>query len=444
MSEAHELTLGQLAASFSARTLSPGELIDALLARIKAVEPQVQAWETLDEEGALRAAGVAADRIARGEARPLEGLPLGIKDIFYTSGLRTTAGFAPFGEHVPTYDAAPVARLREAGAMVLGKTVTTQFALVDPPKTRNPWNSERTPGGSSSGSAAAVAARMAPAALGSQTAGSVLRPAAYCGVVGFKPSFGRISRFGVVPLAWSLDHVGMMARTVEDVALLYRHLTGYDPRDPGSLGEEDPPMAGGGGDAPRLALVVDFLERSEGEVRAHAVEVAKGLRSAGAMVAEVSLPEDFDLIWAVQQTVMRGEIGEVHRDLHARHAGDYAPNIRATVEVGQLVPAQDYLRAQRLRGRVRRRVVEGLEGFDAYLTPTVSNTAPVAATTGDPRFQAVWTLLGLPSITLPSGLSGERLPFGIQLTGGPLQDEALLGLAAWCEGVLEPVGAPLP
>lgn len=440
MADPHELTLAEAASAFREGKLSPVELLNALLARIEAQEPRVRAWETLDPEGALRVARDSEQRLSGGRARPLEGLPLGVKDIFYTAGLRTTAGFPPFRDHVPSYDAAPVERLRAAGAVILGKTVTTQFALVDPPKTRNPWNTDRTPGGSSSGSAAAVAARMAPAALGSQTAGSVQRPASYCGVIGFKPTFGRISRFGVVPLAWSLDHVGMLARTVEDVSLLYGNLVGHDARDPGSL--PDSPDAAYDGGPPRLALVTDFMERAEPEVRDHLTFVAGRLKPAGATVTEVSLPEDFDLIWAVQQTIMRAEIGELHRSLHARHADDYSPNIRAMVEVGQLVSAADYVRAQRLRRRIQRRILEQVAGFDAYLTPSVSNTAPDASTTGDPRFQAIWTLIGLPSITLPSGLSTDGLPFGTQLTGGPLHDTRLLGIAGWFEGVLG--GMPSP
>lgn len=440
MAQPHELTLAEAASAFRDRTLSPIELVKALVARIEAHEPRVQAWETLDPEGALRAARDSEAHLSQNQTRPLEGLPLGVKDIFYTAGLRTTAGFPPFHDHVPSYDAAPVERLRAAGAVILGKTVTTQFALVDPPKTRNPWNTDRTPGGSSSGSAAAVAARMIPAALGSQTAGSVLRPASYCGVIGFKPSFGRISRFGVFPLAWSLDHVGMMARTVEDVSLLYRNLVGHDPRDPGSLPDTaDAPHRGG---PPHLALATDFMDRAEPEVRDHVTSIASRLITAGATVVEVKLPEDFDLIWAVQQTIMRGEIGELHRSLHARHADDYSSNIRAMVEVGQLVSAADYVHAQRLRHRIQRKVTEQVSGFDAYLTPSVSNTTPDASTTGDPRFQAIWTLIGLPSITLPTGLSAGGLPFGTQLTGGPLEDLRLLGLAGWCEEVLGAVGQP--
>ncbi|MEK7216863.1 MAG: amidase, partial [Chloroflexota bacterium] len=272
MAQPFELTVAQIQTEIAVGQLSPVELVQSLLARAAAVDPKVQAWERLDPEGALAAAHNAQAQLRHFPARPLEGVPVGIKDIFYTAGLRTAAGFAPFDGLVPDYDAAAVARLRDAGATILGKTVTTQFAFSDPPKTRNPWNQDRTPGGSSSGSGAAVAARLVPAALGSQTAGSVLRPAAYCGVVGFKPSFGRISRFGVLPLSWSLDHVGIIVRTVVDAALVYQAIAGPDARDPACLGLPVPNVTEAGHSpdaAPRLGLVLDFMERAEPEVRDH-------------------------------------------------------------------------------------------------------------------------------------------------------------------------------
>ncbi|MGI9144974.1 MAG: amidase, partial [Chloroflexota bacterium] len=213
----HELTAAQAARLIRTGEVSPVELVEKLLARASDLDQSVQAWVQLDPERALTAAR-AAERLATSKAElpPLHGVPFGAKDIYDSAGLATAAGFRPYAMRVPTTDAEPISRLKQAGAILLGKMVTTQFAQADPSRTRNPWSDERTPGGSSSGSAAGVAARLVPIALGSQTAGSILRPAAYNGVVGFKPTYGRVSKMGVFPLAWSLDHVGILSRSVED------------------------------------------------------------------------------------------------------------------------------------------------------------------------------------------------------------------------------------
>ena len=234
MTEPHQLTIAQAATEIAARRLTSQKLVEDLLSRIDKLDSRLKAWVTVDAEGALESAQ-ALDRELeeRGPRSHLHGIPLGIKDIYYTAGLKTTACSKILADFTPSYDAASVARLREAGAIILGKTVTTEFASGDPPPTLNPWRAAHTPGGSSSGSAVAVAARMCPGAMGSQTGGSILRPAAYNGIVGFKPTFGRISCFGVIPLAWSLDTIGPMVNSVEDAAIMLQHLAGYDPRDSG-------------------------------------------------------------------------------------------------------------------------------------------------------------------------------------------------------------------
>ena len=281
--------------------------------------------------------------------------------------------------------------------------------------------------------------------MGTQTAGSVLRPAAYCGVVGFKPTFGRISRFGVIPLSWSLDHVGVLTRTVEDAALLFQALMGHDPRDPASVAgrEEDVvSMLKRGGPAPRLGLITDFLERAQPEVRAHVNEIAHLLEQAGAQVRPLSLPTAMDTVLAVHRVIMQTEATAVHAQLHARYPDAYGPLLRAYVEVGELIPGAAYIHAQRLRHRIRKELAGLLGGLDALLTPTASNTAPDPSTTGDPSFQGVWTLVGFPSITVPSGLSPAGLPFAIQLIAGPFADERLLAVARWCQDVVGPLPAP--
>src|SRR5579884_2127510 len=279
MAELHELGVRAAAAAIGRREISSVELVRALLARIEATEPRVQAWETVDAEAAADGGGGA-----------LNGVPVGIKDVYHVAGLPTTAGWRGLLHTTPTRDAEPVARLRAAGAVILGKTVSTPFAMSDPPRTHNPWKLDRTPGGSSSGSAAAVAARQVPAGMGTQTAGSILRPAGYCGVVGLKATFGRVSRRGIVPVAWSLDHAGPITRDVGDAATMLAALAGHDPADQGSRARpvDDYLAAVASPAAPRLGLVTDLLERAEPEARGRdgaAGAAAGAVRAAGGAAA---------------------------------------------------------------------------------------------------------------------------------------------------------------
>lgn len=441
--ELWQATASELVRLVRDRAASPAEIVQSLLQRIDALDSRVQAWETIDREAALETARQLES--LPGDL-PLKGLPVGIKDIYLTGGLRTIAGFPPFANFVPKHEAEAVMRLRRAGAIILGKTVTTQFALADPPRTRNPWNLERTPGGSSSGSAAAVAARMVPLALGSQTKGSVLRPAAYCGAVGFKATFGRISRRNIFPLAWSCDTVGFICRSVEDVALTLGVLAGHDPADPHT---SDRPVdnylaayQSPGQTPPRLGIVTDFLDVAQPDVRDNAQSAARRLEQAGAKIVELRLPLAFDVVNAVHDVILHSETAALHGQLFAKEPGGYARLFRETVEAGQLIPASAYVQAQRLRRRLRDGMARLLESVDVVLTPTVSNTAPDASSTGDASFQAPWTQIGLPAITLPSGLGAGGLPVGIQLAGNMFQEAALLSAARWCEEVLGPAPAP--
>ncbi len=441
----HDLTAAQAARLIRDRQLSPVELVQALLARAETVDPHVRAWETLDAERALAAAHTAERAVAAapGSLGLLHGVPFGAKDIFDTAGLRTAAGFPPYDNRVPDGDAESIARLKRAGALLLGKTVTTQFAYADPAQTRNPWSSARTPGGSSSGSAAGVAAREVPLALGSQTAGSILRPAAYNGVVGFKPTFGRVSKRGVLPLAWSLDHVGVLARSVADCALFLAVTAGYDPLDPSSAERPAPPFHAEREPAPpRLGLVRDGLERAVPRVRSHVEEVARRFEAAGASVRPVQLEEDLDLILAAHHLIMQTEAAAVHWQLQQQYPGAHAPRLRAYVEVGRLVPGALYLHAQRLRRRATAGIERLLADLDALLLPTAVDVAPGPETTGDPSLQTPFTLAGLPAISLPSGLAPERLPLAVQLVGGRWQDARLLEAARWAEAQLGPMPAP--
>jgi len=411
--------------------LSPSELLEDLLRRIDELDPHIEAWVTLDEDGARAAADRLTKEAEEGRLRgPLHGIPVGIKDIYYTAGLKTTMGSAIYREFVPSYDAVTVARLKEAGAIILGKTETTEFAAYDPAPTRNPWNLEHTPGGSSSGSAAAVSSGMCPAALGSQTGGSVIRPAAYCGVVGMKPTYDLISRHGVYPLSWSLDHVGFLIRTVEDAAIMLKVLAGsgipYSEKNPG------------GAASYRFGLLREYFhDKAHEEVWRGFEEAVERLGDAGAEVVEATLPESFEVVHAAHRVIMASEAASVHEENFKSRKSDYRVNMRGLVASGLLVPASAYIRSQRIRGRFIRETATLLKDIDCLLTPSTTTPAPHGLEyTGDPAFNAPWSFCGFPSITVPSGLDKDGLPLGIQLIGRLFHEAHLLEAARWCEKVL--------
>jgi aspartyl-tRNA(Asn)/glutamyl-tRNA(Gln) amidotransferase subunit A len=443
MSLPHQLTVVQAARDIRERKLSPVALMEDLLARVDALEHQLKVWVTLDRDAAMGAARRADSELdAGGPVGPLHGIPIGIKDIYYTEGVRTTACSAILADFVPDYDATTVARLRQAGAIVMGKTVTTEFACGDPPPTRNPWNAEHTPGGSSSGSAVGVSVGMFPAALGSQTAGSVLRPAAFNGVVGFKPTFGRISRFGVVPVAWSLDTMGTFTRTVEDAALMLGVLAGHDTKDHSTSSRDVPDYLAAVRDRrrpPRIGHLRQFFhERATAETRDHVDGVVEKLAEAGATVEDLELPSDFETMLSAHRVLMTVEAAAVHQKWFAERADDYSPNVRDVIEQGMLVPGVSYVQAQRVRRAFRCDLEQALGSVDVLLTPTTATPAPRdLSSTGDPMYQTPFTFAGLPSVSLPSGLSASGLPFGIQLAAGPFAEETLLAAAHWCEGAID-------
>ena len=442
MTELHDLTVAAAARAIREREMSAEELMSALLARCSELEPLLRVWVTLDGDAAIAAARLRDRELAsEGPRGPLHGVPVGVKDIYYTRGVKTTACSAILADFVPDYDATAIAKLRQAGAIIMGKTVTTEFACGDPPRTRNPWNHEHTPGGSSSGSAVGVIAKMFPAALGSQTGGSVLRPAAYNGVVGLKPTFGRISRYGVVPVSASLDTMGHYARTVEDTALLLNAMSGYDSNDPGSADRQAPdfyaasltPQA-----APRIGLVrKHFWEKASQETRDHADSIAQRFADAGAIVEDAELPTDFEeLLWA-HRILMTTEAADAHREWFDGRADDYSPNVRGVIENGLKASAVDYLRAKEVQATFSREMGEAMRPFDVVMTPSTPTAAPPdLSTTGDPMFQSPFTFGGFPTISLPSGFDSVSMPLGVQLGTPHWEEERLLSVAAWCEGVL--------
>ena len=448
MAEPYDLTATEAAEQIRQRRLSPVALVESLLARTEALEPSLQVWVTLDAEGALEAAREAERELDRSGPRgPLHGVPVGLKDIYYTKGMKTTACSVIYKDFVPDYDSTAVAKLREAGAIIMGKTVTTEFALGDPSPTHNPWDAAHTPGGSSSGSAVGVAARMVPLSLGTQTGGSMLRPAAYNGVVGLKPSFGRISRYGVIPVSWSLDHVGIFARSVEDTALVLGVLAGHDPSDFSTSPTPVPDYRAAlatRNSPPRIGFVRQFfMEVCDAEVRDNTDRAAARLEEAGAVVKEVSVPTNFDTLLDAHRVVMTVEGAAVHEADFSVRPDDFSPYVRDVIEAGLITPAVTYVQAQRIRRRFQRDMLEAAQDFDVLLTPSTPAPAPRdLSTTGDPRFQSPWTNCGFPAMTIPSGLSRSGLPMGIQMAAAPFDEEALLAAAHWSEQVLDVSLAP--
>jgi Asp-tRNA(Asn)/Glu-tRNA(Gln) amidotransferase A subunit family amidase len=437
-----QLGAAEAARLIKRKELSPVELADSCLERADALDPAIRAWVTVDRDGARQAAAALRDRLAAGDPPgPLAGVPVGVKDVIDVAGLPTTASSKALADAGPAErDADCVARLRVAGATMLGKLHTAEFACADPPPTRNPWNAAHTPGGSSSGSGAAVAAGMVAAALGTQTGGSTLRPASYNGVVGLKASYGMISNRGVIPVAWSLDHVGIIARSVTDAALMLAGLAGYDPLDPSSSPRADEfllsPAAAER--APVIGLIRPvFLERCEPEVERHTLEVAAKLEAAGATVREIGLPESFAALTAGASLILRTEMHAYHRERFARDRDRYGPLNTAILDAGRQTSAADYVLAARQRPGLAAELEQALAGVDVALTPGTPAPAPRnPTTTGDASFQAPWTCAGLPALALPTGVNAWGIPLGVQLIGHRWGDAALLGHARWCEEVI--------
>jgi Asp-tRNA(Asn)/Glu-tRNA(Gln) amidotransferase A subunit family amidase len=415
--------------------LSAVALVEACLARIAEVEPAVQAWAWLDGDHAIAQARALDARRQSGAAiGPLHGLPVGLKDIIDTRGIPTCNGTPIDAGRVPTADAWVVARLRAAGAVILGKTVTTEGAFMFPGKTRNPWNEGHTPGGSSQGSAAAVAAGMVPLAIGTQTGGSVIRPAAFCGVVGMKPSFGLIPRTGVLMQSPTLDTLGVFARNVTDVAMLAEVLAGHDPADRAT---EPLPM-------PRMLEVARsrvpatpmFARiRLGAEAEAHpdmlaAMDELSGV--LGEQCFDVPLPGLFVEAEAQRRRVNFAEMAKCYYALERRGRAQMSPLLTAAIDEGKAVMARDYIAALDWRDLLNGALSEVFDRCDAIICPAAPGPAPAGLeSTGNSIFNGVWTFAGTPAVTVPLFRAGDGLPMGVQLIGRRGDDARLLRTAQW-------------
>lgn len=415
--------------------ITSAELVEDCLTQIEKLEPAVQAWTFLDRDHVLAQARALDLHRAEGKPLgPLHGVPVGIKDIFDTSDYGTELGSPLWAGRTPRRDATAVARLRAASAVIMGKTVTTEYAYFHPGKTRNPHDPERTPGGSSSGSAAAVAAHMVPGAIGSQTNGSVIRPAAFCGVVGFKPTHGLLPRTGALLLSRTLDHVGVFARTVDDVALLAETLAGFDPEDPDTRPMARPPLASVAASRPPLPPRFAFVrtpvwDRAEQATRDAFDELVAAL---GDQVGEVELGESAAAAFDWQRIIMEVEMAfNLDRD-YTKGGDQLSERLRHLIERGRGFAAVDYLAAVGGIGPLNQAIGSIFDEYDAIITPAAPGEAPRGLeATGDPVFCSLWTYLGTPAVTLPLMRSEAGLPLGVQVVGRRDNDARLLRSARW-------------
>jgi aspartyl-tRNA(Asn)/glutamyl-tRNA(Gln) amidotransferase subunit A len=446
------LTIAEAARWMMRKELSPVELTQAALERISALNPRLNAFITVLEDRARAAAKAAEQEMMSGQRRgSLHGIPIALKDLCATKGVRTTAGSKILRDHVPTDDAMVTLRLAEAGTILLGKLHMNEFAYGPDGdnghhgRVRNPWNLERLTGGSSSGSGAALAASLCLGALGTDTGGSIRIPAALCGIAGIKPTYGRVSRYGITPLSWSLDHAGPMAKTVEDVALLLQAMAGYDANDPGSARRPVPDYTAAlSGDVRGLRIGIPreyFFDAIDPEVEGAVRQATEVLSGLGASLHHVSWPS-LRYVTLAALIIVLVEASAFHDDWIRSRPQDYQPDIALRLKWGLLVPASAYLKAQRLRTLMCREAAQLWRQVDVLLTPATMTAAPHPTETqvriGDRqmstreallRLMRPFNLTGLPAMSIPCGFTSTGLPIGLQVAGGPFDEATVLRVA---------------
>jgi aspartyl-tRNA(Asn)/glutamyl-tRNA(Gln) amidotransferase subunit A len=435
------------------REVSPTEVTSAYLERIDRLNPLLKAYITVTADRALEAAKAAESEIGRGEYRgPLHGVPLGNKDLFDVAGVPNTFGSRILHDNVPSTDARSIAGLKSAGAILLGKHNLHEFAFGITSENphygvvRNPWNTDRVPGGSSGGTAAAVAGGLCAAGLGSDTGASIRAPASFCGVVGLKPTYGRVSRSGALPLAWSLDHVGPLARTVADCAIMLQAISGYDPRDPGSANEPVPDFSAAldaGMQGLRVGVPTDhFFDVVEPDVEKRVRAAIRTLEELGATLVEVSLPHSRHA-QAAGNVIMSSEAAAYHADWLRERPEDYGADVLARIRGGQLIRAVEYLASQQLRTLVQQDFAIAFERVDVVVGPTTPIVAPPIGRTTEPaaplnvpprsianRATIPCNLTGMPAISVPCGFADDGLPVGLQIMGAAFDESTVLRAAA--------------
>ncbi|MCZ6533537.1 MAG: amidase [SAR324 cluster bacterium] len=434
MTEPRDMTLYEAGQQMRQGKLTAEALLESCIARIEQRESQVHAWTNLYVDEALRSAREMDKDAAAGKWRGiLHGIPAGIKDIIHVKGMITTAGTEAYEAHSAEADAHSVAGMCQAGAIMLGKTVSTSFAYRDARETRNPWNTAHTPGGSSSGSGAAVGDHMCLAALGTQTGGSTLRPGAFNGIVGFKPSFGEIPTGGVLELSWHMDHVGVLARDVDDARLIWRAA-----RNDGSADGADgglPPLVEARTPARVGRLRGYFETKCTPEVWRHLEAMLQLLADNGVSIVECEMPASYEGIYDSWQHILAAESALNHLERYPARKELYPHHFNAMMEEGFSQSTLVYLQALRHRNQLKEDLAGLLSRVDAIMLPTAPTPPPDPSTTGDASFLSPWTMTGYPAISVPSGLSGGGLPLGMQLVTGMGRDEELLRMGKYCQNL---------
>lgn len=457
--EPYELPLTEASARIKARELSPVELVDSALARLEQVEPHLNAFACVTADAARNAARMAQEEIATGRYRgPLHGIPVGVKDLYDTAGVPTTSSSRVWEGRVPDADAVTVEALGRAGMVLLGKTHTHEFAYGPiTPTTRNPWNVGCIPGGSSGGSGAAVAAGVCTVGMGTDTAGSIRIPAALCGTVGIKATYGRVSRRGIAPLSWSLDHAGPLTRHVTDAALVLGAIAGYDQRDPACVDVPVPDYTQGLDDGIQgLRIGVPrnyFFEHVSTDVERGVRQAISVLEGLGASVREVEVPYA-ELTLATEWAILMPEASSYHQK-HLRDRPDhYTPDVRELLEAGELIFATDYIKALRVRTLMQRAWADLLDEVDIVVTPGMPCAAPEAGATDVTwedgaaenitfaltRLTSPSNLTGLPTLAVPVGFDPAGLPVGMQIIGRPFEEATILRVGRAYEAASDTVG----
>ena len=444
----HFLTIHEASALLKDGRLSPAELTRAFLDRIEHLDPTLHAYITVLGDSAMEEARIAEETIRRGDYRgPLHGIPIALKDIYDTAGVRTTAASKIMADRVPSEDATTTARLKAAGAILLGKLTLHEFALGGPdtttgfPLARNPWSLDHIPGGSSSGSGTAIAAGLCMGTLGSCTGGSIRGPASHCGIIGLKATYGRVSRYGVVPLSWTLDHCGPMTWNVEDTAHMLQAIAGHDPKDPTSSRAPVPDYSSSlveGIEGMRIGVPRDFFLKDDpgisAEVRSTVDEALEELRRLGAQVEDVSIPM-LDYSGAAQPAIMLSEAFAYHRGNLRSQPENFGDMCRARFRMGGLFSSGDYVQAQRVRKALTTEYNEALTRYDLIASPAMSNPATrfdetdVMSSARVPSFTAPYNLTGMPAISVPCGFTEAGLPIGLQLAGRPFDEPTVIRAA---------------
>jgi aspartyl-tRNA(Asn)/glutamyl-tRNA(Gln) amidotransferase subunit A len=433
-------TIHELSDQIRTHEVSPVEVTEQLLKRIELLNPKLNAFVTLTAELAMAEARQAEKDIMNGEYKgPLHGIPIVHKDLYYTKNIRTTASSKILKDFVPDYDATTVAKLHEAGTILLGKVQTHEFASGATTQSphfgpcKNPWNLDRVPGGSSGGSGAAVAAGLAYMGTGSDTGGSIRIPAACCGIVGMKPTYGRVSRYGIFPMAWSLDHAGPLTRSVKDAALCLEAMAGFDPKDESTVDIPVPryidsllPTLKG----IKIGIPTSYYyEDLEPEVEAALHAAIATFKELGAEIIDVSLPK-IEYAASALSAVLLGEITAIHEQWMDTRIEDYGPDVRLMLERGRSLPASTYLQGQRARHLIVQDFLNAFSEVDVLLTPATPLTAPrpndFEGGMRLAKLTAPTNLTGLPSLSMPCGFSSEGLPINLQIIGKPFDDSGVL------------------